>query len=157
MQQRCWSVSTYIIVTLAFASLALGQDSGKTAGLFAGCYEVTFLSWNPPDQTIKFIPKNFELSSEVWATGGYVLFRIRTLGPEAGRLPVREALSAWEPRGTNKVWVSWSSGRGGFRGTLRKQSDGDLTGKIKEWCDCFCGWKKRMGDLRVHRITCSSD
>jgi hypothetical protein len=82
-------------------------------------------------------------------------FAMRSFGPQTKDR--WENLWAWKPQGTDKVKVIWSGGLGGFRGTLKKSKNGDLAGKIKEWCDSRCGWKKRTGQLHLKRISCSPD
>jgi hypothetical protein len=65
-----------------------------------------------------------------------------------------ERLWAWEPRG-RRVWISWSMGLGGFRGTLKPSRTGELVGKLKEWCDFRCEWKKRTGAIQIRKIDCA--
>jgi len=142
------------LLVLVWVSCAYAQTGEKSADVrFAGCYEVTSLSWTPRDYTVKLIPKRFQLSAEHHAAGGK-FFMMRSLDPEASRLI--DTLWAWRPKG-NQVQVSWSRGFGGFSGTLKPSSTGDLVGDLKEWCDNRCGWKKRTGKMRVHKIGCNPE
>ena len=59
----------------------------------------------------------------------------------------------WQPRG-NRLWISWGTGLGGFRGTLTQYSTGEFVGKIKEWCDSHCEWKRRVAKIRIQRTDC---
>ena len=50
-----------------------------------------------------------------------------------------ERLWSWRPM-SDGIWVSWESGLGGFRGSLKQSRDGEFVGQIKEYCDSRCGW-----------------
>jgi hypothetical protein len=141
------------IFLFLFARLAYGQTATRAASPLAGCYEVTSLSWSPPDNTIKLIPSKFQLLNTSGAKGA-TFFDIHTADDGAGR-DFPDRLSGWKPKGTKKIKIYWSTGFGGFRGTLKKAGKGDLVGKLKEWCDSHCEWKRRTGHLRLHRIPCA--
>jgi hypothetical protein len=127
-----------------------GQPQPSFQPRFAGCYEVASLVWNPPDKTIRLIPTEFQLLNETWERNRAV-YKMRSVPPSSN--PV-ENLWAWEPKG-DRVWVSWSTGLGGFKGTLRASRSGELLGKLKEWCDFRCEWKKRTGAIRLRKIDCA--
>jgi hypothetical protein len=144
------------VALLAFVcvSCAFAQNVQKSADVpFAGCYEVTSLSWTPGDDTITLIPKRFLLSAERHVAGGK-FFRMRTLDPDAWH-PI-DTLWAWRPQG-NQVEVSWSTGFGSFSGKLKPSGSGELVGKLKERCDYRCDFKKRTGKMRVQRIGCNPE
>src|SRR4051794_30782607 len=54
-------------------------------------------------------------------------------------------------------WLSWGTGLGGFRGTLKQSRTGDFAGKVKEWCDSRCGWKRRVATIRIQKTPCTQD
>lgn len=116
----------------------------------AGCYEVVSLSWSPHEGTIGLIPRRFRLLGETAPTGSG-LFAMRSEPSNSRNLIQR--LWAWRPRGRG-LWVVWSTGFGGFRGTLKPSATGELAGKLKEFCDGRCGWKKRVGRIQIRRVDC---
>lgn len=130
---------------------AVGQSRGRAVPPPAGCYDVVSLDWSPPDETIRLIPKRFELLNEPVGYG-LSIFRVRSLPGSLGN-PV-EGMGKWIPEGNN-FWFSWGMGLGGFRGTLKPTSADEFTGKLKEWCDFHCGWKKRIGKMRIRRTECA--
>jgi hypothetical protein len=142
-----WRYTALVFLTAAFASVQAGDHSVPQ---FAGCYEIVSLTWSPPDNTIKLIPKQFELLSTARGPGVFDMHSLPRK-PE----PSFENLWAWTPKGHDKVWISFSTGFGGFDGTLKKSGDGQLAGKLKEWCDYRCGWHKRTGTLHVRSATCA--
>src|SRR5947209_16459419 len=127
----------YISLVFVMAAFARAQAPGHPAAQFAGCYEMTSLTWSPPADDIKLIPKRVELLSE---PRGNDFFRMRSIGVTSNG---RENFWCWSPKDTDKVQVGWGGGLGGFRGMLKRSKNGELAGKIKEWCDSRCGWKKR--------------
>jgi len=118
----------------------------------AGCYKVVLLSWSPSDSHINSIPMRFELLS-VPRVPGATRFDIRSLGEKAGHNPL-ESLWSWRPKGKNKLEIVWSSGFGGFRGTLKRSGSGELVGKMKEYCDSRCEYKRSTGSLHLEKIDC---
>jgi hypothetical protein len=141
-----------LFLALTLVGFACGQTPIQGADLFAGCYEVRSLSWSPqPEETIALIPKQFQLLRA--PTPSSKFFGMRSMGAGAGRNPLENGW-AWRPRGGDGLEIIWSTGFGGFRGTLKKSAGDDLAGRVKEWCDSRCGWKKETGSIRVHRIVC---
>lgn len=57
----------------------------------------------------------------------------------------------------DKLEINWGTGMGGFRGTLKRSSSGELVDKIKEYCDSHCSYKRRAGSLHVQKISCGPD
>jgi hypothetical protein len=45
--------------------------------------------------------------------------------------------------------------RGGFRGTLKQSQPGEFVGKVKEWCDSRCEWKRQVATIRIQKIDCT--
>jgi hypothetical protein len=140
----------YVIFVLLAAALSHAQDPGHSSARFAGCYQVTSLTWSPDGSDIRLIPKEFELLNDSRGNGA---FRMRGL-PIAEKNSIERAWW-WMPKSANKVRIDWSSGLGGIHGTLKRSKTGGLAGKIKEWCDSRCGWKKRTGRIRVEPIACT--
>ena len=135
---------------LVFASFTYGHTPSRAPEQFAGCYEVTSLSWDPPDNKIKLIPNRFELLNTPVRNNEFKIHSLRA-GPYESQFEKRWS---WSPKGKNKLKISWSTGLGGFYGTLHKSSNGDLAGTLKEWCDSRCGWKKETGDFHIRRTAC---
>src|SRR5437870_10351709 len=52
-----------------------GQPSAHV--LFAGCYRVVSLAWQPPDEDIKLIPERFQLRSEPAFESSKEMFAVR--------------------------------------------------------------------------------
>jgi|SRR5579872_502915 len=144
----------YIPLVLILASFVSAQTSSPTPDLFAGCYQVVSLTWHPPDTTVTLIPNQFELQNVPWESKGE--FTMHSLRTEAEDHHF-ENLWTWRPISKNKLEVTWSTGFGGFHGTLKRAANGDLVGTIKEYCDYRCGWNARTGKLRVHPIDCKTN
>ncbi|HTT20634.1 MAG TPA: hypothetical protein VMG82_16915 [Candidatus Sulfotelmatobacter sp.] len=140
------------VLLLVLGGAAYCQSSNQTTHQLAGCYEVSSLAWEPPNEAIKVIPQRLELQLQndpKWKT-----FAIRSLVPGEGDDFKPETFWSWKPKGANKIGISFGTGLGGFRGVLRKSKDGDLIGKLKEWCDSRCGYKKRIGMIQLRKIRC---
>jgi hypothetical protein len=144
------SPTILLLLLLCCRDAAHGQSQPPLHPRFAGCYEVKSLVWNPPNETIKLIPRQFQLLNETWDRS-QIVFKMKSL-PSSRDL--MENLWAWAPKG-NRVWISWSTGFGGFKGTLNPSRPDELVGKLKEWCDSRCGWKKRTGAIRALKIDCT--
>ena len=142
-------VTTYLLIAICGVLPASSQSAPPAKVQFAGCYEVRTLTWNPPDHSIRSIPSHFQLSTDR-AQPGHEIFEVHSVPPGPGNSIVESWF--WRPK-RNEVLVSFGDGMGSFRGTL-KPSNGDLVGKLKEWCDARCEWKKRVGTLRVGKIEC---
>jgi hypothetical protein len=143
-------IRTCLLVALCCLTGAYGQGQTSTHAQFAGCYEVVSLVWNPPDDTIKLIPKRFHLLSEPEEPSRSI-FGVRSVPASGDTL---EKLWSWKPLGS-RLWISCGTGFGGFCGTLKLSSTGESVGKLKEWCDSRCGWKKRVGTIRIRKIDCT--
>jgi hypothetical protein len=145
MRSAC--LALILIISLNSAAQSQSPDN------FAGCYQITSLVWSPRNADIRVIPQQLELmNTSVLRSGNY--FRMRGVGTKSHEI---ERLWAWGPKSKSKAELSWSSGLGGIRGTLKRSKNGDLTGTIKEWCDSRCGWKKAKGHIRLQRTPCAPD
>ena len=126
------------------------QTSGRDIP-FAGCYRVVSQIWHPMNEDASPIPGRFQLSAEPAVESRWDFFSMRSL-PASGN--PNEKLWVWRPKG-DRLWLSWGTGLGGFRGTLKRSGRGELVGKVKEWCDYRCGWKIRAATIRIAKIDCS--
>lgn len=139
-----------LLIALVCPKPMCGQERPAARVPFAGCYRVISLEWQLPNKDIKMIPERFELRSES-AVEGSEIFAVRSL-PASDNL--RERLWRWQPKGS-RLWISWGTGFGGFSGNFKQSGTGEFVGKLKEWCDYRCGWKKRVGIIRIQQIDCS--
>ena len=137
-----------VLAFLLWTALAHAQRPSASVKQFAGCYEVTSLSWNPPDNRIKLIPPRFELSMQIFDDAYHV-----QPAPRNAPATAYMRLFSWKPAG-HAVKISFNGGLGGWRGKLRQSRSGELAGNLKEWCDYRCGWKKRTGSIHLKRISC---
>lgn len=128
------------------------QGPGQGPDELAGCYQVTLLSWNPPDDSIKLIPTRFQLLN-VPRVPGATRLGIRSLEARSKRNPI-ENLWSWRPKGKGELEIEWSNGLGGYRGKLKRSGSGELVAKMKEYCDYRCADKGRTGSLHLHKIGC---
>jgi len=133
-------LNTLLLLAMCGAVCAHGQQRGSTDLPFGGCYEVTSLSWYPPDDSIRLVPPRFELTSDN---------HVRPLPSKGSEIP----WGSWMHKG-RKLKVSFGL-LGGFRGTLKPSKSGELVGKLKEWCDSRCEWKKRVAQIRIRRTDCT--
>ena len=141
----------YVLGLLLCCVLSVHGQNGKQVP-FSGCYEVQTLTWSPPDDRIRLIPSRFELSVDR-TQPGHDIFVIHNIpaSPDNSTDSIVEKSRFWIPK-RNEVLLSFGN-MGGFRGTL-KPTNGDFVGKLKEWCDSRCEWKKRVGTIRVRKIDC---
>lgn len=126
-----------------------GQDE------LAGCYHVARVSWSPQPEDLQMIPTGFELLKVANAPGA-TYFKLRGLGAKAEPNPW-ELLWSWKPDGKDRLEINLGTGLGGFRGTLKRSGSGELVGKVKEYCDSRCGYKRRIGSLHLQKISCGPD
>ena len=137
------------------AGLSLSQDAGRAQPPLVGCYEVTSLKWTPPaEDPIKSPLERFELSSEPdrSTTGQHGPFRVHSLT----RNDPWERLWNWRPSADGQnLRINLSHGLGGFRGAFHVDSNGELVGKVKEYCDHRCDWKRQTAHIRARKIPCA--
>jgi hypothetical protein len=94
-----------------WTALAHAQRPSASVKQFAGCYEVTSLSWNPPDNRIKLIPPRFELSMQIFDDAYHV-----QPAPRNAPATAYMRLFSWKPAG-HAVKISFNGGLGGWRGS----------------------------------------
>jgi hypothetical protein len=97
------------------------------------------------------IPQRFQLHSEAAAEPSGRIYVMRSLPANSNAW---EKLWVWQPRGS-RLWISWGAGLGGFRGTLKQSQPGQFVGKVKEWCDSRCEWKRQVATIRIQKIDCT--
>lgn len=146
----CFQRSCAMIDKRPVGPILVGQGQRSSHVPFAGCYRVISLTWSPADHTITLIPQQFELLTDAIPQAKDI-FQIRTL-PATDDLMQNGWI--WQPK-DNRIWISWGRGFGGFRGTMKLSRSGDWAGKLKEWCDSHCEYKKRVGVIRIRKIACS--
>lgn len=129
--------------------LAYCQTPTPAESRFVGCYRITTLAWDPHGENVTLIPKGIELLNET-KLGAFV---VRSLPPKGERNKF-ETLWSWNPKGGNRIGITISTGLGGFRVTLRQASNSDLVGKLKEWCDYRCAYKRRIGTVHLRKMNC---
>lgn len=141
----------WLLVAVLCCSIDVSaQSQSFTHPPFAGCYQVVSQSWHPSNEDIKLIPYRFELRSESAFEPNRRMFEVRSV-PTTGNL--RENTWVWQPK-RNGFWISLGTGFSGFDGTFERSATGEFVGKLKEWCDSRCGWKKRAGKIRMRQISC---
>ena len=79
------------------------QGPGQGPDELAGCYQVTLLSWNPPDDSVKLIPTRFQLLNVPRVLGATKL-GIRSLEAGSERNPI-EKLWSWRPKGKDVLEI----------------------------------------------------
>jgi hypothetical protein len=97
------------------------------------------------------IPQRFQLRDDGADKGRYSgFFAMRSFLANSNAW---DKLWAWQPSGS-RLWISWGNGLGGFRGTLKQSRSGEFVGKVREWCDSHCEWKRRVATIRIQQIDC---
>src|SRR3954464_13604573 len=108
---RCTTI--LLLLLLCCRNAAEGQSQSPLHPRFAGCYEVKSLVWNPPDETIRLIPRKFHLLKQTWDDRSQIVFKMKS-PPSSGNL--MENLWAWAPKG-NRVCIFPSRRLGGLQRT----------------------------------------
>jgi len=144
----------YLLLLFCSFAAASGQSISPPKESLFGCYEVIAAKWNPPmedDPSLLLFPSLLRLGTR--QENGEVALTIESVPPTPDRF-MQEKLWFWTPehRGM-RIWFGTSLG--GYRGTLKRISDGNYSGTLKEWCDNRCEWKKHSVKLSIRRISCS--
>src|SRR5262249_33708559 len=116
-----------------------------------GCYEIIIQKWHPTNEDASPIPGRFQLLREPVDARSNAILQMRSLS--ANQDPI-ERIWFWRPE-DHRIFLSWGTGLGGFRGTLVQDHDGEFVGKVKEWCDSRCGWKRRTAEIRIRKTNCA--
>ena len=149
--QRSMNMSTLFLVALCYPLAAYGQSGSSAQVQFAGCYQITSQKRHPLNEDDVPIPGSFQLRSEPVDNRSTDILQMRSIPARNNSF---ENLWVWRPKG-NSLWLSWGTGLGGFRGTLKQSRTGDFAGKVKEWCDSRCGWKRRVATIRIQKTPCT--
>jgi len=144
-------VQRLLLITFLCPVQMVGQGQPSVRVPFAGCYRIASQTWKPTSEDIKLLPDLFRLLTESAFEPSRELFAVRSI-PATGEM--NERLWVWQPKG-NGLWISWGTGFGGFRGTLKRSTNGEFVGTLREWCDSRCEWKTRVGKIRIQQIACS--
>jgi hypothetical protein len=131
------------------------QARSQSPDLFASCYQVAGVSRGLIGEDVGLFPTRFKLLNVPRAPGA-TYFNIRILDVK-GERNLWEASWSWRPKGKDKLEINWGTGLGGFRGTLKRSASGELVGKMKEYCDSRCEYKRRTGTLHLRKISCGLD
>lgn len=143
-----------ICTALLCCSIPLHGQALSPADLqFAGCYQIISEKWHPMNEDASPIPSRFQLRMVPTDKRSKTIFQMRRI--PAGDSPL-ENLWIWQAKG-DRLWLSWGTGFGGFRGTLHRSGSAEFVGKIKEWCDSHCEWKRRVGTIRIQKTDCRTD
>jgi len=137
---------------LCYAIPVHGQALAPADVRFAGCYQITSEKWHPINEDASPMPSRFLLRSEPADKRSTTILQMQRI--PASNSPM-EKLWIWQAKG-DRLWLSWGTGLGGFSGTLNQSASGEFVGKVKEWCDKHCGWKKRVGSIRIEKTECQN-
>jgi len=141
-----------LLVALCCPFQMHGQGQPLAQVPFAGCYQIVSQTWQPGNEDVKMIPDRFQLLSESTFEPSRRIFAVRST-PASGNV-MAEKLWVWQPRGSS-LWISWGTGLGGVQGSFKRLRTGEFVGKLKEWCDNRCEWKRRVGTIRIQHIGCT--
>jgi len=136
----CWSLTGYC------------QTRPSAQVPFAGCYQIVSQVWHPMNEDMVPIPSRFELGRELAPPPHSGFYEMRSV-PASGH--PSEKLWMWQPEG-NQLWISWGTDLGGFHGTLKQSASGEFVGKVKEYCNSRCEWKKSVAKITIRQTDCSA-
>lgn len=140
------------ILSLCWASALIAQSAQTSKLPLAGCYEVRVLQWSPPlEDEPHFPPSRLQLTA-IPLEGDQTAFRVQSL-PVAPSGSTFEQQWFWVPEG-RRLTLSFGFGLGGMRGAFKASSNADLSGKLKQWCDKRCDFKKTEITMSLRRIDC---
>ena len=141
-----------IVLSLCWASSLVAQSAQTTNLAFAGCYEVRVLKWSPPSEDEpQFPPSHLQLTA-IRLERDQNAFRVQSF-PVAPSGSTFEQQWFWIPEG-RRLTLSFGFGLGGMHGSFKPSSNADLFGKLKQWCDKRCDFKKTEITMRLRRIDC---
>ena len=142
-----------IFFALALVISFFDRSHDQNATVFAGCYERVSLTSNAPETTIPLIPKQFELLGRTTRRLGRKVFPVYNVTITTDHPPY-EYDWTWKPKNRTQLSIEFTNGFGGFSGTLKKSDNGELSGKLKEYCPGHCGWSMRTAYLLARPIAC---
>ena len=144
-----------VLLTFCWALSAACQSTSSVTPSLAGCYEIKTSKWKPPledDPHLMLIPSRVRLSTQ--SEPNQNVFKVESIpiNPDGAQM---DRLWFWIPEGTG-LRLLLGAGSGGFRGRLKRTNDGDFSGKLKQWCNGHCDWKRTEVMVRLSRINCSA-
>lgn len=139
-----------ISVTILCCCFSIHDQAHAGEASFAGCYRIISAKWHPWNEDASPIPERFQLRNEPMDSRSNYILQMRSIPVTSD---AAENLWTWQRKG-DSLWLSWGTGFGGFRGTLKQFANGEFVGKVKEWCDSRCGWKVRKAKLRIVKTEC---
>jgi len=143
---------TFFFVAVCFVLETQGQNQASIKAPFAGCYKIVSQRWHPMNEDAVPIPQRFQLRNDAAdERHDSRFFAMRSFPANSNAW---DKLWVWRPRGS-RLWISWGTGLGGFRGSLKQSQPGEFVGKIKEWCDSRCEWKRRVATIRIQKTDCT--
>jgi hypothetical protein len=150
--QNRMSIRRIVVLVAVWFPLATQAQSQTSVQVpFTGCYRIVSQRWHPMDEDAVPIPEGFQLRSEAASEPNAGIFEMRSI-PASNN--AGDKLWVWQPRGT-RLWISWGTGFGGFREGLKQSQPGEFVGKVNEWCDSRCEWKRRVATVRIRKSECT--
>lgn len=141
-------------ISILFAVLCccsvLHSQTLSPSAAYAGCYEIVSQKWHPTNEDASPIPARFQLLSEPMDERSDAILQMRSLTTNPDLM---EKLWFWQIK-DHGLFLSWGTGLGGFRGMLVQDHENEFVGKVKEWCDSRCGWKRRTATIRIRKSDC---
>lgn len=141
---------TFLFVVLCCSIPLHAQAQSLPSVPFAGCYEILSQKWHPLNEDASPIPGRFQLLKKPLDERSNEILQMRSLPANRNM----EKPWFWEAKG-DRLSISFGTGFGGFRGTLKRDHDGEFVGRIKEWCDSHCEWKTRTAKIRIRKTDCT--
>jgi hypothetical protein len=143
---------TLALVFLCCSITKPSQTQTSTQVPFAGCYRIVSQVWHPTNEDDVPIPIRFELSGEPARPPHSGSYEMRSVPPSNDPTEKRWI---WRPRG-DQLWLVWDADLGGFRGTLKQSGAGELAGKVTEYCNTQCEWKRRVAKVTIRQVDCTA-
>jgi hypothetical protein len=141
-----------VLLPICYSLTAHGQSPPSAKVPFAGCYKVVSQTWHPGNEDEGTpIPNLFQLRNDVVGGASSGIYDMRRVPPNAD---VSDKQWVWQPKG-DRLWLSWGYGLGGIRGTLKRSASGEFVGKVKEYCDSRCEWKKQVATIKIRQVECT--
>jgi len=143
--------SPFLFVALCCTIALHAQTQNLPNVPFAGCYEIVSQKWHPVNEDASPIEGRFQLLREPVDERSNEILRMRSVTTNHNMM---ERLWFWRSE-RDRLFISWGTGFGGFRGTLKQDRDGEFVGKVKEWCDSRCGRKIQRAKIRIRKTECT--
>ena len=142
----------FALVFLCCSVIKPGQSQTLAQVPVSGCYQIVSQSWHPTNEDAVPIPSRFELRRES-APQPYAGFYEMRSDPPTGDSTEKRWI--WQSKG-QQLWLEWGTELGGFRGVLKPSASGEFAGKVTEYCNSQCEWKKRVAKITIKQIDCTA-